>query len=303
MNDNDKAGRYLVKRDAAGHFRWLLDSPDLVFEAWLDARRVVLPDQRDLTNDLVAAVRRGETREAFCLELEAEARADVLPRLLRYLAQLWTEPGGGDRLTVSCVSGLVLDLTGRSPAEALALDSAIAPGCRLELAIRRRRLAEQEAGAVVAGVAAGAISPWVLGWVPLMRQGSDAGIIARWRDAAERRLPGPRDRAELGALALVFAALARSRPAWQRGLRGWNVQTNPFMEEIRAEGRQEGRQEGRVEGIRSTVLRVGRQKFGRAPSRKQQQALEAITDPERLEGLAARLLDVHSWAELLNGSG
>jgi hypothetical protein len=74
------------------------------------------------------------------------------------------------------------------------------------------------------------------------------------------------------------------------------------MEEIRAEGRVEGRQEGRVEGIRSTVLRVGRQKFGRPPSRKQQQALEAITDPERLEGLAARLLDVDSWAELLNGS-
>jgi hypothetical protein len=198
MNDNDNAGRYLVKRDPAGHFRWLLDHPTMVFEAWLDARRTVLPDQKDLTNDLVAAVQTGDTREAFCLELEAEARADVLPRLLRYLAQLWTEPGGGGRLAVSCVSGLVLDLTGRSPAETLSLRSAIATGCRLELAIRRRRLADEDAGAVVAAVAAGAVSPWVLGWAPLMQCGADAGIMARWRAAAEHRLADPRDRAELG---------------------------------------------------------------------------------------------------------
>src|SRR5207247_1999328 len=90
MNDNDKAGRYLIKREPAGFFRWLLGHPDLAFHAWIDARRVVLPNQNDLTNDLVAAVRVGEVQEGFCLELEAEARADALPRLLRYLAQLWT---------------------------------------------------------------------------------------------------------------------------------------------------------------------------------------------------------------------
>jgi hypothetical protein len=139
----------------------------LTFHAWIDARRVVLPNQNDLTNDLVGAVRSGTALEALCLELEAEARADALPRLLRYLSQLWTEPGGGDCLAVSCVSGVVLDLTGRSSAEELSLRSAIIRGCRLELTILRRPLAEMEAATVVAGVAEGAIWPWVLGWVPL----------------------------------------------------------------------------------------------------------------------------------------
>jgi hypothetical protein len=59
MNDNDKAGRYLVKRDATGNLRWLLGNPALAFHAWIDSRRVVLPRQRDLTQDLVAAVRSG----------------------------------------------------------------------------------------------------------------------------------------------------------------------------------------------------------------------------------------------------
>jgi hypothetical protein len=154
MNDNDKAGRYLVKRDPAGHFRWFLDNPRVAFVAWVDARRVVLPDQNDLTNDLVAVVQSDHAVEAFCLELEAEARADALPRLLRYLVQLWVEPGGSDRLAVSCVSGAVLDLTGRSPAETLNLRSTVAPRCGLELTILRRSLADEEASTVLAGVAA-----------------------------------------------------------------------------------------------------------------------------------------------------
>jgi hypothetical protein len=69
MNDYDRAGRYLVKRDPRGHLRWLLASPSLTFKAWIDARRVALPNQNDLTNDLVAAVTRAGELEAICLEL------------------------------------------------------------------------------------------------------------------------------------------------------------------------------------------------------------------------------------------
>ena len=261
MNDNDKAGRYLVKREPQGFFRWLLADKALTFHAWIDARRVVLPNQSDLTNDLVAAVRRGDVLEGFCLELEGEARADALPRLLRYLAQLWTEPGGGGSLAISCVGGVVLDLTGRTPARQLVLRSAIVPECGLELTILRRTLADEDAAAVVAGVAAGAVSPWVLGWVPLMRGGGEAGIIVPWRAEAEGRRPDQRDRADLGTIALVFAALARRRPAWQAGLRGWNMQTNPYLDEIRAEVRAETRvaalAEGRAEGARATAPAPG----------------------------------------------
>src|SRR5258708_11665934 len=113
-------------------------SPGLTFQARLDSRRAVLPDQGDLTNDLMAAVHCGDTLEAICLELEAEARADALNRLLMYLARLWTEPGWRDSLAIACVSGVILDLTGRSPVQELSLRSAIISNCRLELALRSR---------------------------------------------------------------------------------------------------------------------------------------------------------------------
>jgi hypothetical protein len=318
MNDYDKGGRYLVKRAPAGLLQWLLANPGLTFHAWIDARRVVLPNQDDLTNDLVAAVGSGEALEALCLELESEARADALTRVLRYLVAFWTEPAGSNSLPVSCVSGVILDLTGHSPTHELSLKSVIVPGSRLELTVLRRHLADEDAAKLQAGVAAGEISPWLLGWVPLMRGGEESDIISQWRVEAERHFTDERDRADLGTLTLTFATLAGCRPAWDRGLRGWNMQTSPFLDEIRAEvrkearaeglaeGRQEGRQEGRkeglVEGARTMVLRQGRQKFGEAPSRKEQQTLDAITDLGQLEALAARLLEVDSWAKLLGES-
>src|SRR5437870_11559737 len=112
MNDYDKAGRYLVKRQPPGFFRWLLASPSLAFHAWIDARRVALPNQNDLTNDLVAAVAKGGVLEAICLELEAEARADAVTRVLGYLVRIWTEPEAQGSLPSTCVSGVILDRTG-----------------------------------------------------------------------------------------------------------------------------------------------------------------------------------------------
>src|SRR5216684_2357186 len=268
MNDYDKAGRYLVKREPTGFFCWLLANPSVTCHAWVDARRVVLPKQNDLTNDLVAVVRSGEALEVICLELEAEARADTLVRLLLYLARLWSEPARPDRLPVSCVSGAILDLTGRSPAQTLSLQSTIVPGCRLELSVRRRHLVDEDAWELVADVAAGEISPWLLGWVPLMRGGAESAIIASWRVEAQRLLTDERDRADLGTLTLTFATLARCRPVWEQGLRGWNMNTSPFLDEIRAEARGEGRAEGRADGARAMILRQGRQKFRKAPSRK-----------------------------------
>jgi predicted transposase YdaD len=85
---------------------------------------------------------------------------------------------------------------------------------------------------------------------------------------------------------------------------------NSAMSELRSsvtyqaiveEGRAEGRTEGRAEGIRAALLRLGRVKFGRGPTRKQQAKLDAMTDPARLESLIERAVQVNSWGELLNG--
>ena len=69
------------------------------------------------------------------------------------------------------------------------------------------------------------------------------------------------------------------------------MKTSPILDEIRAESR--------AEEARTLVLRQGRQKFGKSTTKKQQKALEAITNLARLETLAERLLTVDSWAELL----
>jgi hypothetical protein len=166
------------------------------------------------------------------------------------------------------------------------------------LAVLRRTLADDNAASLVAEVAAGKTSPWLLGWVPLMQGGGESGIIGAWRQAAEQRLSDERNRADLRSLSLVFAALAGCRPAWDHGLGGWNMKTSPFLDEIRAESREESRAEGALALARALVLRLGRQKFGKAPTKKQQKALATITDVAQLEALAERLLGVDSWAEL-----
>ena len=55
-----------------------------------------------------------------------------------------------------------------------------------------------------------------------------------------------------------------------------------------------------MQATRSVILRQGRQKFGKAPTRKQQKSVDAISDLAQLEALAERLILVDSWAELLD---
>ncbi len=113
MTDYDKAGRYLIKRDPAGFFGWLLRLAAVAFHAWIDARRHALPRQGDLTNDLVAAFRVGDTFEALCVELQAGSEADSANRLLLgYLPRLLTEPAAADSLMLAAAGGVVVNLTG-----------------------------------------------------------------------------------------------------------------------------------------------------------------------------------------------
>lgn len=67
------------------------------------------------------------------------------------------------------------------------------------------------------------------------------------------------------------------------------METSPFWDEIRAEQ------------VHAMALQLGRQKFGKAPTRKQQAQLAALTELDQLEKLALRILRVDSWANLLNG--
>lgn len=61
---------------------------------------------------------------------------------------------------------------------------------------------------------------------------------------------------------------------------------------------EEGRVEGRAEEARRLILLLGERRFG-PPGSRTRAALEAMADPERLEALGRRLLDVATWDELL----
>ena len=73
----------------------------------------------------------------------------------------------------------------------------------------------------------------------------------------------------------------------------------PIRDAGRDAGRAEGRAAGRAEGTRSALTRQGRKKFG-PPTPEQEAAVNAITDPARLEALGEKLLDVATWDELLD---
>ena len=290
MNDFDKAARYLIKRDAAGFFRWLLRRDDAAFHLWIDARRLALPNQSDLTHDLVASFRVGDGFEALAVELQSEARPQTLPRLLEYLARLWAEPAAAGSLELAGAGGVVLNLTGGGQPAELRLRPTVAPACRLELAVLQRDLRRDAAVDLVAGVEAERISAWQLAWAPLMQGGAEADILEAWKRAAER-LPEPRPRAVLGSITLTFANLAQTRPVWDQALRGWNVQTCELWDEIRAEAR--------AEALQGAISRLGQQRFGKAPTKKQQVALAGISDVGRLERIHDRLLSASSWTDLL----
>ena len=52
--------------------------------------------------------------------------------------------------------------------------------------------------------------------------------------------------------------------------------------------------------MRALVLRQGRQEFGKPPTKKRQKLLDSVTDLAHLEALSERLLEVDSWAQLLD---
>ncbi|HKI34889.1 MAG TPA: hypothetical protein VKA46_23730 [Gemmataceae bacterium] len=299
MNEYDKAGRYLIKRDPPGFFRWLLRRREVPFHAWIDARRDALPDQGDLTNDLVAAFRIGDEFEALCVELQAESEGGSATRLLLgYVPRLLTKSAAPGSLVLTAAGGVVVNLTGPEQPGGVAQRPTLAPNCSLTGTIEQRTMRNEDAAATIEEIRAGTISRWLLAWLPLMRGGAEAGIIEAWKVEAVEE-PGERDRRLLAHLTLTFAALAQCRAAWQHKLEGWAVIKSDYLEELREEVRTLARAEGEAEALRRAVLRQGRQRFGKAAGRKQKGQLQAVTEVVRLERILDRIMAATSWEDLL----
>jgi hypothetical protein len=170
--DFDKAARYQVKQDPPGFHAWLsrVPAPPLLFHSWLDARRLALPTEGDLTCDLVLGLRTSDEpalQGALLLEIQTESRGELLGRALDYVVRAWREASASGH-PLHLLGAAVVNLTGPSqPAEVtLAL-----PGlpCELTFRIVQRTLREEDAVATLEAIAAGRLTRWLLPWIPLMR--------------------------------------------------------------------------------------------------------------------------------------
>jgi hypothetical protein len=85
----------------------------------------------------------------------------------------------------------------------------------------------------------------------------------------------------------------------ERPFPNWREYAAHFLEELREPVRAESEALGQRRALCDTVLRLGRQRFGRPAGRRQKAQLEALTDPVDLGRIRDRLLKATSWADLL----
>jgi hypothetical protein len=130
-----------------------------------------------------------------------------------------------------------------------------------------------------------------------MAGADNPALIERWKRLAEME-PDSRRRADFAGLARVFAERAGRSDLWHENLRGWNVEESAVVNEWMAQWEARGEARGEAKGARNTVLRQGRKRFGPAPAGVEA-AIRAISDPNRLDQIADRVLDATSWDDLI----
>jgi hypothetical protein len=72
----------------------------------------------------------------------------------------------------------------------------------------------------------------------------------------------------------------------------------PYVTSWERRGRAEGREEGKAEGVRQMILLLGEDRLG-PPDAEIESALSAISDVDRLQHMARRLLKAKTWTDLL----
>lgn len=226
-NPYDQAARYLAKLDPTAFLRWLLTGVLFSFRLWLDTRTIPFPGEPDRTGDTVAGlVDPAEPARWWAVPVEFQTRPDtsLFGRLLEYLGRFWRElrPPGQPTGRFQ-VAAAVVNLTGVGHTSR----DMVMPGSSVRtcLQVVERNLAEEDAAATLAGIAAGQLGACLLPLIPLMRGGAEPGIIAQWKPLALAE-PDERRRGDYGGLALVFAELAGCWPQWHQALEGWNVEVS-----------------------------------------------------------------------------
>src|SRR5437879_1162992 len=141
MPDFDKAARYVAKQDPPGFLRWLWRNAatPLVFHSWLDARRLALPVEGDLTCDTVAAFcLQNQLQPAYAqiVEVQTESRPNSADRVLSYVIRLRNEwSGKGETRVPLEVTGAVVNLTGPPQPDTVTFLLPGVPACGLRFQV------------------------------------------------------------------------------------------------------------------------------------------------------------------------
>jgi hypothetical protein len=226
MPEFDKTARYMAKQAPANFFRWLWRdaATPLRFHSWLDARRLALPAEGDLTCDTVGAFHLAgqvEFSHALIVEFMAESRSHTLDRLLAYVIRARTEPAaeGGQALPPQ-LGGVVINLTGPAQTRAVEVTFPGVPECNWGFGVLQRTLRDESAADTLADIATGRTTRWLLSSIPLMQGGAEPAIMEQWKHVAQAE-PDPQVRATLGSFAVLFAELAGRVEPWKQALEGW----------------------------------------------------------------------------------
>jgi hypothetical protein len=187
-------------------------------------------------------------RRLMDVESQSEPHPDMLERVGEYAYRLRRGVRCGNASARKYrVLSVLLNLTGPAQAQELDMREADLDDAGLHLRVVQITFTDEDAGAILARIASGELSRGVLPWIPLMRDGGEAGIIGEWRRLALQE-PDEQRRGDYGGLALVFAELAGRKPAWMHPLKGWNMKESQTV--------LEWQREARVEELQGVILRA-----------------------------------------------
>lgn len=298
-NRFDQAARFTVTIDPPAFLAWVTGLPDdgFAFAGWLDTRSVPFPGDADRTGDTVARLEEPSGTQppwAVAVEFQTEPDATMFGRLMVYLGSLWlavkSDEERGGRFNVGAV---VVNLTGTG--QATRRMEWPAAGLATHLAAVERNLERESADELLAAIEAGARPRALLPWIPLMTGGGDAGIIERWKRAAEGE-PNYHRRNALLVPARIFADAADRAAAWNKGLEGWNVKVSPFAESLVAEGEAKGL----LKQAAASVVAVLEARFGSVPA-EADAAVRGCSDLPTLQAwltLAARAATLDEFRQV-----
>lgn len=280
----DVTVKQLVEADPAGWLRYIGSAPS-------GPVRVI---DSDLSTLLIAAdkVIRVDEVEPWLAHIEFQTGADAeLPlRLLQYSVHLTRRHG------LAVQSTAVLLRPGADAANLTGLFVQSHPGgsAYLEFRFAVVRVWEEPVESLLSG------SLWTLPLAPVSAVDESAlpGVIERMAARVIREVPADQAATIWSATYFMMGLRYPEAVAGQllQGVRGMKESTT--YQAVLAEGRAEGRVEGRVEGARRVLLIQARKRFG-PPDARTQATIDALSDPQQIDRMAERLMDVTSWTELL----